>query len=100
MKAVVAAFNQEKALLGALSVITNPRMELFEALVLQCNENVMGDRDGAAHSSQPGWRPVATQELRFGRPTRLVDHSKVKHFKLQPLPQFSRSVLNATNTSI
>ena len=72
MKAVVAAFNQEKALLRALSVITNLRMELFEALVLQCNENVMGDRDGAAHSSQPGWRPVATQELSFGRPTRLV----------------------------
>ena len=34
MKAVVAAFNQEKALVGAFSVITNIRMELFEALVL------------------------------------------------------------------
>ena len=33
MKAVVAAFNQEKALVGALSVITNLRMELFEALL-------------------------------------------------------------------
>ena len=36
MKAVVAAFNQEKAekaLVGAFSVITNIRMELFEALV-------------------------------------------------------------------
>ena len=33
MKAVVAAFNQEKALVGAFSVITNPRMQLFEALV-------------------------------------------------------------------
>ena len=33
MKAVVAAFNQEKALVGAFSVNTNPRMELFEALV-------------------------------------------------------------------
>ena len=31
MKAVVAAFNQEKAL-GAFSVITNLLMELFEAL--------------------------------------------------------------------
>ena len=39
MKAVVAAFNQEKALVGAFSVIANLRMELFEALVdtfLQC----------------------------------------------------------------
>ena len=33
MKAVVAAFNHEKALVGAFSVITNLRMELFEALV-------------------------------------------------------------------
>ena len=32
MKAVVAAFNQEKGLVGAFSVITNLRMELFEAL--------------------------------------------------------------------
>ena len=33
MKAVVAAFNQEKALVGAFSVITNLRTELFLALV-------------------------------------------------------------------
>ena len=33
MKAVVAAFNQKKALVGAFSVITNLRMDLFEALV-------------------------------------------------------------------
>ena len=33
MKAVVAAFNQEKALVGAFSVIMNLRMDLFEALV-------------------------------------------------------------------
>ena len=41
MKAVVAAFNQEKALVGAFSVITNLRMELFQALVLW----VCGTRD-------------------------------------------------------
>ena len=33
MKAVVAAFNQQKALVGAVSMITNLRMELFEALM-------------------------------------------------------------------
>ena len=33
VKAVVAAFNQEKALVGAFSVITNLRMELFQALM-------------------------------------------------------------------
>ena len=37
MKAVVAAFNQEKALVGAFSVITNLRMELFEALLTTHN---------------------------------------------------------------
>ena len=36
MKAVVAAFNQEKALVGAFSVITNLRMQLFEALMEAC----------------------------------------------------------------
>ena len=34
MKGVVAAFNQEKALVGAFSVITNLRMELFQAVHL------------------------------------------------------------------
>ena len=33
VKALVGAFNQEKALVGAFSVITNLRMELFETLV-------------------------------------------------------------------
>ena len=33
VKAVVAAFNQEKALVGAFSVITNLRIKLFQALV-------------------------------------------------------------------
>ena len=36
VKAVVAAFNQEKALVGAFFVITNLRMELFGALVMCC----------------------------------------------------------------
>ena len=36
MKAVVAAFNKEKALAGAFSMITNLRMELFQALVDIC----------------------------------------------------------------
>ena len=32
LKAATTAFNQEKALVGAFSVITNLRMDLFEAL--------------------------------------------------------------------
>ena len=41
MKAVVAAFNQEKALVGAFSVITNLRMELFEALARSVSVRVV-----------------------------------------------------------
>ena len=41
MKAVVAAFNQEKALVGAFSVITSLRMELFEALMVMALMRVM-----------------------------------------------------------
>ena len=41
MKAVVAAFNQEKALVGAFSVITNLLMELFEALVIMAKMESM-----------------------------------------------------------
>ena len=60
MKAVVvvAAFNQEKALVGAFSVITNLRMELFEALVYMhyavlYNVHMDGSRSdlSAAHAS-------------------------------------------------
>ena len=47
MKAVVAAFNQEKALVGAFSVITNLRMELFEALVREQPVVVKGSITGA-----------------------------------------------------
>ena len=42
MKAVVAAFNQEKALLGAFSVITNLRMELFEAPIYTATHSTAG----------------------------------------------------------
>ena len=41
MKAVEAAFSQEKALVGAFSVITNLRMQLFEALVFKRCHAVM-----------------------------------------------------------
>ena len=49
MKAVVSAFNQEKALVGAFSVITNIRMQLFEApLHAQRQEHLGGGGGGAA----------------------------------------------------
>ena len=81
MKAVVAAFNQEKALVGAYSVITNLRMKLFEALatllVVVTTDNVdnvsilvgytllgplCASRAGASPHTRPilvqGWSPV------------------------------------------
>ena len=48
MKAVVAAFNQEKALVGAFSVITNLRMDLFEALTRT-------HRARRPHTHTPSW---------------------------------------------
>ena len=41
MKAVVAAFNQEKAPVGAFSVIMNLRMDLFEALQEAVGETII-----------------------------------------------------------
>ena len=43
VKAVVAAFNQEKALGGAFSVITNLRMDLFEALNLKVRDLALAE---------------------------------------------------------
>ena len=53
MKAVVAAFNKEKALVGAFSVLTSLRMELFQALLL----NAPATEPGPDHLS--GWLPSA-----------------------------------------
>ena len=53
MKAVVAAFNQEKALVGAFSVITNLRMELFGALVT--GEGDSWSWDCFWDLRRPGW---------------------------------------------
>ena len=48
MKAVVAAFNQEKALVGAFSVITNLRMDFFGALI----PRLLSVQQAAAHLSR------------------------------------------------
>ena len=61
MKAVVATFNQEKALVVAFSVITNLRMELFEALLLTRVSGVGGGQRVLLFTQQvqagaaPGW---------------------------------------------
>ena len=58
MKAVVAAFNLEKALVEAFSVITNLRMELFEAL----------DVTLSSVTSAPSLHPPRRSESRSVRP--------------------------------
>ena len=45
MKAAVAAFNQEKALVGAFSVITTLRMDLFEALLRNSSRENEGNSE-------------------------------------------------------
>ena len=57
MKAVVAAFNQEKALVGAFSVITNLRMELFEALDPSLTSVPRCSPGRAAYPCYPGYYP-------------------------------------------
>ena len=52
MKAVVAAFNQEKALVGAFSVITNLRMELFQALVWRERSGKQCSSQDTGHNTQ------------------------------------------------
>ena len=63
MKAVVAAFKQEKALVGAFSVITNLRMELFEALQQELREQ-FGQRAALFLAldvrEEENWRQVTT----------------------------------------
>ena len=83
MKAVVAAFNQEKALVGAFSVITNRRMELFEALPVP----------HTAQAAQPEFvlelelqtrLPLADDEVLCGLPLggRVADHLQCGHMLL------------------
>ena len=64
MKAVVAAFNQEKALVGAFSVITNLRMELFQALVTgNILRTVLGQ---ATYTQISDLNPSLPQMIQFG----------------------------------
>ena len=67
MKAVVAAFNQEKALVGAFSVITNLWMELFEALATTDRAGTAGQRRGNKYRD-PEIRQTSTWNVFTGLP--------------------------------
>ena len=73
MKAVVAAFNQEKALVGAFSVITNLRMELFEALAFTTSAGVpMMAPTRPAHAELSVCVSVLSSRLELSRIPRLT----------------------------
>ena len=85
MKAVVAAFNQEKALVGAFSVITNLRMDFFEALV------IMSTHGWARH--QHNWAAELSRVLRRSDLTPdsvnvSIQNSIFKQGHCQPFQQF------------
>ena len=60
MKAVVAAFNQEKALVGAFSVITNLRMDLFEALLTTDRSSAIAQQWVGANTNKRIYLEIST----------------------------------------
>ena len=86
MKAVVAAFNQEKALVGAFSVITNLRMDVFEALVP--NPSLAGTARLALLSPADGsWPRPGGREAGAGAggDGTMTDEDRCWTLRLQPL---------------
>ena len=86
MKAVVAAFNQEKALVGAFSVITNLRMELFEALVTSLTMTV---------TDSPGLDAAVAPHV--GAAVRARDVEQRDPLQLRALRQLQRLVVTLNN---
>ena len=63
MKALVGAFNQEKALVGAFSVIVQPDVEPMDRFTALVQEVHLGARHGPAIQHQPrGGAGARTQE--------------------------------------
>ena len=94
MKAVVAAFNQEKALVGAFSVIMNLRMELSDALLeKQCEWHLQTWSEAhfithlPAVSSHYRWRPSYLNRITLTNDQMRVI-GPITLFSL-PLPQWS-----------
>ena len=82
MKAVVATFNQEKALVGAFSVITNLLMDHFEALVdkLTLDVQLEGRRvsaglGGGGAGDRGPLQPPGGRQLEQPRPGSLRHHA-------------------------
>ena len=83
MKAVEAAFNQEKALVGAFSVITNLWMELFEALLVTVHRDLHPPALVPAPRPVDDQRPVVSVDLGPDRGVVTLKYYQniLKHFK-------------------
>ena len=103
MKAVVAAFNQEKALVGAFSVITNLRMELFQALV---DIHLAGgghplpqaevDDDPGEDEEAEQLQPDAAHVL---HPARHLQHAVAADTKMLEKYSYNKKIINMKNIS-
>ena len=82
MKALVAAFNKEKALVGAFSVITNLRMELFQALMTTLTSTLQTEAN-AGEYDVPQCAP--------GTPAHLCVHEITAHFKVSDMMQVRKA---------
>ena len=101
MKALVGAFNQEKALVGAFSVITNLRMKLFEALLLTGYYDAFAA--AVAHvTSAAAARAVFSREQFAREVRRLAVHCGVAtlHHKLGDSPDIPEEEVIALFTDV
>ena len=90
MKALVGAFNQEKALVGAFSVILQPVVEPMEhyTALLQVAATNTATSDTAADRDTPP--PPAAVSFQFG-----VFNNNLKHFTMGKLEKVRKCFLGA-----
>ena len=102
MKALVGAFNQEKALVGAFSVITNLRMELFQALLLILIENTETSPESARANialsrleprKQTAWK-TCSSVLRDIYTPALSTPTLVSHYAVNELQQSDGTLMD------
>ena len=79
MKALVGAFNQEKALVGAFSVITNLRMELFEALADRGRGEAAGKKESVSLDDISSSQAAAKREAAPGARRKELRFDSVVH---------------------
>ena len=104
VKAVVAAFNQEKALVGAFSVITNLRMDFFEALLaghhrVQPRLQPVLHRAGGGLQDQESLPLLPLQRLLRGHPQQ-APQRRHRHLPLRVRPALVRVLTQTSSINI